>query len=98
MVNARSASTPRTTASKGMEVPAIARPPHEVQKPAAGEPTRVAEEHDGQVQDWAFMMVGVSVERVTGDDEWSGSEAIERGFSRHTHCTCLQAGWCAPRA
>ncbi len=98
IANARSASTPRTTASKGTEVPAIARPPHEVQKPAAGEPTRVAEEHDGQVQDWAFMMVGVSVERVTGDDEWPGSEAIERGFSRHTRGTCLKAGWCAPRA
>lgn len=54
-------------ASKGMEVPAIAMAPHEVQKPAAGEPTRVAEEHDGQVQDWAFMMGGASVERVTGD-------------------------------
>lgn len=92
MVNARSASTPRTTASKGMEVPAIETAPHEAQKPTAGEPTRVADEQDGQdgqVQDWAFMMGCDSVDRVKGDDEWSVGEAIRRVFSRHTRCTCL---------
>lgn len=50
IANARSASAARTMASMGTEVPAIARLPHDVQTPASDDPTKVAVEHDGQVQ------------------------------------------------
>jgi hypothetical protein len=74
--NARAARAASTRTTRGTVVPASDTDPHEVQSPAACEPTRIADEQNGQAQVSVVMMVGLSQEVVKTSDR--GNDASRR--------------------